>query len=369
MLVAMTDNQYFMLDSSYSRDKLKQLKMQHTFYCPQCNEEVLLKIGQVMSPHFAHRANSHCDRAFSEGETEDHLKGKIALYYFLKNYSNHVKLEPTFRALFQRPDIYIEKNQKSYAVEFQCSTISTELLQKRTRTYCQHDIHPIWIYRTKDEWITCVQQITTLSINRFLQQFIQPNESPYILSYQPQSKLFLYISPIMHVHQNQYIVKLSKLPLEKQCFPMLVPKKVSYEEYEKMYRLYEENKKHYVLRKMRTSKLGVQDRLLRALYELRLEKDRLPCFLGVPSKNAAALKVHAIEWQAALFYYMHLHEMEMHHWNMHTINHFLQWTKLTADREGVTAIVHYIRLLKHFHIRTLNDRAEAMQIMKFLYAR
>ena len=105
MLVAMMDNKYISLTSDYSREQLLKLRKQRNFICPQCKSELQLKVGKVKTPHFAHFRDANCQNLFSEGESETHLLGKLALHDFLKR-ENKFKTRTSYYSSFYRSIIY-----------------------------------------------------------------------------------------------------------------------------------------------------------------------------------------------------------------------------------------------------------------------
>lgn len=114
------------------------------FYCPSCKGRVFLKVGNIKRPHFAHYRKTSC-KVFSEGETEEHLKGKLQLATYLKMRETNVQLEGYLPELQQRPDILFEKDNQRIVIEFQCSSISIESLMERTQGYLQANYEVIWI--------------------------------------------------------------------------------------------------------------------------------------------------------------------------------------------------------------------------------
>lgn len=118
------------------------------YTCPECLCEVYIKKGAYKTTHFAHFKKCSQQR-FSEGETLEHLKGKQQLYDYLKKQQEEVILEPYLPELKQRPDLLWIKSGQKIALEFQCSPISSELLQKRTQGYDEHGIRVIWIVGKK----------------------------------------------------------------------------------------------------------------------------------------------------------------------------------------------------------------------------
>lgn len=113
------------------------------YYCPACGHSVYLRQGQNRVPHFAHRPGADC--VVSEGETDEHLRGKQQLfdYLFAQGWQPH--LEVFLRAINQRPDILARSAGQLVAVEFQCSPLTATRLAERNAGYRQLGIRPVWL--------------------------------------------------------------------------------------------------------------------------------------------------------------------------------------------------------------------------------
>lgn len=122
----------------------KNLLKKENYYCPSCKSKVYLRRGQIMRPHFAHYKRENC-QVFSEGETAEHLKGKLALANYLRSIGKRIQLEAYLPELKQRPDILIRDMNKKIALEFQCSSIAIEKIHERTRGYLTANYDVIWI--------------------------------------------------------------------------------------------------------------------------------------------------------------------------------------------------------------------------------
>ena len=142
----MTNEGEVIIPAQVPKHDLHQLREQHSFLCMQCKEKVILKIGSILIPHFAHQKNSSCSHSFSEGETEDHLNGKLQLFTFFQQKLLECELESFLPEIKQRPDILVQSNGIPYAIEFQCSNISSFLMLNRTKGYINNQITPIWFY-------------------------------------------------------------------------------------------------------------------------------------------------------------------------------------------------------------------------------
>lgn len=122
----------------------RNLSKAEFFQCPACRGRVSLKVGQIKRPHFAHYRNQAC-QSFSEGETREHLEGKLQLASYLKMRETNVQLEAYLPELQQRPDILFEKEHRKIAIEFQCSPISIESVVERTQGYLHANYEVIWV--------------------------------------------------------------------------------------------------------------------------------------------------------------------------------------------------------------------------------
>lgn len=137
MLVAITKEKQFILAH-------KNLHKEDVYYCPACKTRVYLKVGQVLRPHFAHYSKKTC-KVFSEGETVEHINGKLDLFNFLKKINYQVQLEAYLPQIKQRPDLLIEYQNQKVALEFQCSSIPIEKIIERSVGYQNANYQVIWI--------------------------------------------------------------------------------------------------------------------------------------------------------------------------------------------------------------------------------
>lgn len=114
-----------------------------TYWCPSCHEPVILRHGAHRVAHFAHRRGSHC--RLSEGETQEHLLGKMQLYQWAARRGYQPQLEVYLPTIAQRPDLLLRINGRLVALEFQCSPLSLKRLQERNAGYHQLGIQPWWL--------------------------------------------------------------------------------------------------------------------------------------------------------------------------------------------------------------------------------
>ena len=117
------------------------LNREETYRCPGCQGIVLLRQGQVMCPHFAHKSLQDC-QFFSENESAQHLSLKAALYQSLDNHGEKVCIEKVIPELGQIADLFVGD---SLALEVQCSRLSQKRLRERTLAYHQIGYEVRWL--------------------------------------------------------------------------------------------------------------------------------------------------------------------------------------------------------------------------------
>jgi competence protein CoiA len=113
------------------------------FFCPGCKKPVILKQGPVRDAHFAHLAGSTC--TYGAGESETHRSAKRGIKTALGKHPLVSDLHLEYPLGDVRPDIYFRfANRYSIAVEVQLSTLSSQELARRTRSYFAQQIFVLW---------------------------------------------------------------------------------------------------------------------------------------------------------------------------------------------------------------------------------
>lgn len=140
ILVALTEQQeLFYLTGKHARAELREIRLQKQFFCPSCHTPLLLKIGEVNIPHFAHQTRTACE-TFSEPESSLHLQGKLLLYQFFSHLNFKVELESYIPQISQRTDLLVNAY---FAIEYQCSLIPVSQLKQRSQGYLKMNMQPI----------------------------------------------------------------------------------------------------------------------------------------------------------------------------------------------------------------------------------
>ncbi|ATP39123.1 hypothetical protein CSE16_03265 [Solibacillus sp. R5-41] len=368
MLVALTEQQQlYQLDRWTPQEKLLALKKTTRFYCPQCKALLILKVGQIKIPHFAHIKKSDCDTLFSEGESYAHLLGKQHLQELFQKLQLQPVLEPYLPAIQQRPDLLITKGTQKYAIEFQCSRLSSQYFQKRTKGYKDIQIMPIWIIQTPNEKFKS-QGLTKISINHTNVQYIQTYKNQhYLLSYDVHSRTFYYISNLLPIQGQQYFGYIQSISLMNQVFPFFVPKKMSENQLEAMLTQFAAYRLQFLHTRLLLSRKGVNDSLLRAIYELKLTASKLPNFIGIPLLNNEQSEIFCVEWQLQLFYFMERHQLTPQTFHLNAIPYFLEWSKIKAHVNLRRTIEQYLAVLKKLEIESIHSKVTSKQLFAIIY--
>ncbi|MDG5789132.1 competence protein CoiA family protein [Evansella sp. AB-P1] len=133
-----------LVEKNWRREELQADRENQSYYCPQCNEPLILKLGNQQTWHFAHYPKSSCVLS-QTGETESHIKGKKLIIKWLIDHGYAPKIEYYIKEIKQRPDILVTIRGKTYVFEIQQSFISQEEYEKRNETYIKYGFEPIWI--------------------------------------------------------------------------------------------------------------------------------------------------------------------------------------------------------------------------------
>ncbi|HWI47777.1 MAG TPA: competence protein CoiA family protein [Rummeliibacillus sp.] len=363
------DKQLFVLTRQYARDQLIELRNHEQFYCPQCQEPVHLKIGQVIIPHFAHRKQSNCQQTFSEGETAVHLLGKHQLYEMFKKLQLNVQLEPYLPILAQRPDVLVEKEQQQFAIEFQCSTIPIPQMETRTIGYLQVNMIPIWILKTPKDKQSYKDGIQQIKLSPFKQQFIiYIQNHAHIITFDPETAAFLYFSHLMPMGGYRFIANVKHLSIESQHFPFLNVKEPSEDEFRIYWQLWKKNRQQFLKRRLFISKNGVQDPFLRACYFMGCHVENLPLFIGIPMSKTSNFSVFEAEWQMVWLLFLLEKGYDFNYISSYIIDEFRKmYPELFINKHAVKSLQNYNEILKKLGITHINSIFDETALYRYLY--
>jgi competence protein CoiA len=283
------------LGDGWAKEKLLLMREKERFCCPQCREDVILKLGDKRIFHFSHLKGNTC-RFEHENESEYHLRGKLQLYQWLKRLGLNPVLEYYDSKINQRADIIFNVENKHYALEYQCSNISESVFTKRTKGYLSVGYIPIWIlggnqWKRKNTYLT--------SFSEFHYMFLQKYSSnlwsiPFYCSESQKFILHQSIQPITirYAFSHQKLVKVDKMLLEE----LISPQKES----PILPNIWLKQLNHFKTQLIRTPG-SFQNPFLRELYSNHLNVSLLPSYLGLPVANSPCIITPPLIWQTYLF--------------------------------------------------------------------
>jgi len=122
-------------------------KLEGPFICPSCDAPCIVKKGEIVVHHFAHVVSSDC---VGSGESEKHLKTKLAIYDALDDNPIVKKIELEWQGLREygvRPDIMFKTdNDTKIVIEIQNSNIDMDVIRYRNKTYTELGIFIMWVF-------------------------------------------------------------------------------------------------------------------------------------------------------------------------------------------------------------------------------
>lgn len=122
----------------------------NSYYCPSCEEKLILRQGEIKVHHFSHIAETKC--LYTVGETEEHLWMKKFLYQEFSKVNFYKDIELEYKVGNQISDIYLVNGQdKKISVECQVSSLDIAEFRKKTAYYSYQGIYTLWIFSGNSE--------------------------------------------------------------------------------------------------------------------------------------------------------------------------------------------------------------------------
>jgi competence protein CoiA len=289
------DGKRICLGDGWAKEKLLLMREKERFCCPQCSEDVIIKLGEKRIFHFSHLKGNAC-RFEHENESEYHLKGKLQLYQWLQRQGYNPVLEYYDSNINQRADIIFNVENKRYALEYQCSNISESIFIKRTKGYLSVGYTPIWIiggnnWERKNTYLTSFSEFHYL----FLQKYSSNMWSiPFYCSESQKFILHQCIQPITirNAFSHQKLVNVNKMIFGQLISPQIEGPIISNKWLKQL--------SHFKTQLIRT-RGSFQNPFLRELYSNHLNVSLLPSYLGLPVANSPCIITPPLIWQTYLF--------------------------------------------------------------------
>jgi competence protein CoiA len=288
------NNERLSLGDSWEKKELMAIRSKENFHCPECNEQVIMKLGSKRIWHFSHLPGSSCEYQYDR-ESAYHLSGKLQLYNWLKQQGINAELEKYDPEAKQKPDITCDWQGKKYAIEFQSSIIPEELFVKRTRRYFENGYIPIWIAAGN---LIKRTGTYTIALNNFLYLFIRrPGHHWHIPVYCPLSGQFIDMNGVIPITSRKIITQLDVHSIQNVSVDhLLFPLHKKYPKVKTWHAELQKFKSRYTLYPG-----SYQNPFLRELYHNRLNLLNLPPEIGLPVQSSPFVDTPAAIWQTYLY--------------------------------------------------------------------
>jgi len=216
-------------DGKHEKEQLKKWAAKKILLCPACGNPYEYCHGKVKSPYFRHMDKVECEDKYSEPETEEHLNGKRDLYEWLKKQLGVTDciLEGWIPETKQRPDIMFKYNGWQCVLEYQCSPIATEYIE-RHELYQTAGIIDIWIAGWE-------KYFKPNSMHKFIETYIEGYYNPNFKCFLPGS------STTQRQFMNKVYRKSNKSFLLNACILKnnhIIHKSYVNKDFESMYQLH-----------------------------------------------------------------------------------------------------------------------------------
>lgn len=293
MLTAKTSGGKLISLMKYTKEKIAKLREQEQFFCPDCGERVIVRVGPKTIPHFAHERHSSCENNHG-GESDYHEAGKLALYRWLQQQRIDCEVEKYIATTKQRADVFATVGKRPYTFEFQCTKISLKQIEARHARYLKTESTPVWLL---SERMLRMYTSTTLHVNSFILSFLHffkhhNGTSLYFLC--PHKKRLTIVQNIMLLSQRRAIAHIRVYPLQSLQFAMLFSEKNVTNEQLTINWL--RAKRHFRL--ARANYTGKELSFRKWLYERRFFVETLPSVIYMPSHWNVVFSVSPWIWQS-----------------------------------------------------------------------
>ncbi|MGM8214654.1 competence protein CoiA [Bacillaceae bacterium W0354] len=298
MLTAIDEKGNKVLAYNKSEDELKHIR-QSILFCPDCQERVILKAGQIITPHFAHKSNSTCTT--QQGEGEEHNRGKLDLFNWFNEQGYPTWLEYYLPSIKQRVDLLVKLKRNYIAVEYQCAPISNEELMNRTKGLYSKGVVPIWIFGRNYLKLVKKNAIRLNTTLRSATNYFDKSRRSKLLFYNSTSRKMTVVSDLYSVKNTAYCAVKTK-PLKFTSWQELFHSNEL-----DSFILYQHwlNEKRSFRTGQRIYQTAVDRRFMLELYEHHLHPQYLSSSIHLPIKNSHQFLLPHYIWQTKIVLQIH----------------------------------------------------------------
>ncbi|TFD99292.1 competence protein CoiA [Jeotgalibacillus salarius] len=278
----------------YNSKRIASLR-KHAYRCPLCKSPVILKSGQKVMPHFAHKSIAQCS-GFSEGESNAHLNAKTELNKWFQLQSFSTELEKSYEPIHRRTDISVKSGRHEFAVEFQCSVISSELQQKRSSDYREMGLIPFWLLPSE-----LLSKSNLVKLTPFTQQFIKYStylDQYFLIMYSASNQSFTVVDHIIPLSKSLFYTSRSVFPQDKVTFPSFPLLLMSATK--EMYDVHVKMNEKWILNVFKYRR-NIKDPLMIRIYTTGSSVFQTPSWVGLLLRSNIYYYSSPMEWQLYLF--------------------------------------------------------------------
>lgn len=279
----------------YSRSELRNIRRNEAFLCSECKQALILKVGQIKRPHFAHLNSKVCNH--SKGESDYHKEGirKLALWLAEEGLSSETeKYLPEIQRI---PDIYLEIGDRRIIFEYQCARIDSFVLKKRMNDYKEANYVQVWILGGNLlKRIGRNKIILDAYLTNFIHQFKYTSQ-PVLLFYCPDVDKFAIIDHIYQSNGSRNYVQMSFHARTTLSFLNLF--RSNRLNTQSLVQHWNRQKKQFRLQQMKSLRRNRQWR--EYLYKAHLHESLLPSYIYLPNPYNFLQMSPLWEWQTKFY--------------------------------------------------------------------
>lgn len=254
------------------------------YYCPVCQQKVVLRRGEMKIPHFSHISTHDCFSNVYRKESLSHLQGKYMLYRMFG--AHQASLEYFISEIEQIPDILLKEG---VALELQLSVIPVRIVASRTAGYHSLDMKVCWI----TDYRSLKIEEDILILNYFQQSLIYyPSHTLFVLDIAGETLYALKIQQV--VGRFKYKVQRFTVQSKEELFHHMIHSLLR-----SAHKVMNDRDVQQYVRNC-VARRSVLEPTLSALYQLNIHKDNIPLHYRIILPEQILLNAHPIYWQLEL---------------------------------------------------------------------
>lgn len=259
------------------------VRNQH-YYCPVCQQKVVLRRGDMKIPHFSHVSTHDCFSNVYRKESLRHLQGKYMLYRMFG--AHQASLEYFISEIEQIPDILLNEG---VALELQLSVIPARIVASRTAGYQSLGMKVCWI----TDYTSLKLEEDILTLNYFQQSLIYyPSHTLFVTDITEETLYALKIQQVLG--RFKYKVVQFTVHSKGELFHHMTHSHLNLSHMVMNDRDVQQHIRNCI------AKRSVLEPTLSALYQLNIRKDHIPLHYRIILPEQMLMNAHPIYWQLEL---------------------------------------------------------------------